>query len=151
MTSSASPLRHGARQAPAWFWAVSGLGLVWNAYGLYQFAGSFSQTADRLMASGMTAAQAELYLGLPAWLSVAFGIGVLGGLAGCGLLLARRAAALPVLMASFLGYIGLFAGDVGHGVFAGIPAQLTILLVVLLVAAALLVTAWAARRRRLIV
>ena len=47
---------------PAWFWVISGLGLVWNVYGVYQYAGSFSATTDQLVAAGMTPAQAALTL-----------------------------------------------------------------------------------------
>lgn len=134
-------------RVPSWYWAAAAVGLAWNAYGVVQFAASFAESEASLMSGGMTAAQAALYAGLPAWMTLAFGTGVGAGLAGCVLLLLRRQAALPVFAVSFAGYLALFAGDLGYGVFAAIPAQLGILTVVMAVAAMLLATAWIARRR----
>ncbi len=135
---------------PAWLTATAGLGVLWNAYGAWQFAGSFSQTPASLMAAGMTPAQAALYLSLPGWISVAFAVGVFGGLAGSAALLMRRAFALPIFAVSLAGYALLFAGDAYYGVFAGIPAQLVILSVVVVIAAALLWTTVVARGRGLL-
>ncbi len=41
-----------------WFWIVAALGLIWNAYGVYQFVGTVSATQESMMAMGMTAEQA---------------------------------------------------------------------------------------------
>jgi hypothetical protein len=128
---------------PAWLGVASALGILWNAYGVYQFAGSFTPSGQAAMTAGMTAAQAALYLSLPAWISVVFAVGVFGGLAGSVLLARKRRAARTVLAASLVGYGLLFAGDAYHGVFAAIPAQLGILAIVVLVAAALY---WASQR-----
>lgn len=131
-----------ASKAPSWLWAASVLGVLWNLYGVYQYAGTFTQAGKAAMTAGMTASQAALYLSLPEWISVVFAVGVFGGLIGSILLVLRRRAARPVLAASFVGYGLLFAGDVYHGVFAAIPSQLVILAVVVLIAAAL---SWASR------
>jgi hypothetical protein len=128
---------------PVWAWIAAGLGLLWNLYGVYQYIGSFSATAERLMAAGMTQAQADIYLQLPVWISVAFGVGVFGGLLGTVLLLMRNKLATPILLVSLVGYAVLFAGDLVHGVFANIPSQLAILAFVVAVAVALL---WLSRR-----
>ncbi len=132
---------------PFWLKAAGALGLVWNAYGVVQFIGSFAPTRDSLMRAGMSDAQAAVYLALPAWVSVVFAIGVFGGLVASVLLLLRRGAAVPVAAASLAGYVGLFAGDTYHGVFASMPSQLAILALVVLIAAGLLWTVLAARRR----
>lgn len=132
---------------PVWLLPVAILGIAWNLFGLWQYAGSFSQTPDTLMAAGMTAEQAAVYLALPAWVTFAFGIGVIGGLVGSVLLFLRRSMAVPVFAASLAGYIVLFAADWAYGVFASIPAQLGILAMVVLIAAALLGTAWMARTK----
>lgn len=137
-------------RGPIWLWGVGSLGVVWNLYGLYQFAAGFTPAGRAATTAGMTSAQAELYLSLPAWMSVVFAIGVFGGLIGSIALLLRRPAALPIFVASFVGYILLFAGDVAYGVFAAIPSQLAILAVVVLIAAALLTVAWLADRRGLL-
>ena len=132
---------------PAWLRATAGLGILWNSYGVFQFASSWTQTPDSLMAAGMTAAQAELYLGLPPWMGVVFAIGVFAGLFGSLALAARRSIAGPACTLSLAGYGCLFAGDVWFGVFNNIPAQLGILLLVVVVAVALLGATRAAAAR----
>lgn len=139
-----------ASRVPNWLWAASALGVLWNAYGLYQFVGTFTPAGQAAMTAGMTAAQAEVYLGLPAWISVVFAAGVSGGLIGSIALAARRRLAVPVLAASLVGYVLLFAGDAYHGVFAAMPSQLAILVVVVLTAAGLFGTARIAVRRGLL-
>lgn len=129
-----------------WFWGAVGLGLVWNVFGAVQFVGTLSATPESLQAQGMTAEQATVMLRYPMWMTVVFAIGVFGGVLGCGLLLLRKSAAVPVFVASLLGYIALYIGDIVHGVFAalGMP-QVAILSVVVLIAASLL---WLARHAR---
>lgn len=126
-----------ASRVPIWLWAASVLGVLWNLYGAFQYAGTFTAAGQAAMTAGMTATQAALYLSLPAWISVVFAIGVFGGLAGSILLALRRNLARPVLAGSFVAYGLLFAGDAWHGVFAAIPSQLAVLAVVVLIAAAL--------------
>jgi hypothetical protein len=129
-----------------WFWAAAGLGLAWNVFGAVQFIGSLSVTPESLQAQGMTAEQAAVMLGYPAWMTVVFAIGVFGGVLGCGLLLLRRAAAVPVFAVSLAGYIALYIGDIVHGVFAALGTpQVVVLSAVVLIAAGLL---WLARRAR---
>lgn len=137
-------------RAPAWFWAMAGFGVLWNLYGIYQFIGTLTPQGRSAMAAGMTAAQAQIYFSLPAWMTAVFAIGVFGGLFGSLAWAARRAAAVPVLAVSLVGYIALFSGDVYFGVFDAMPGQLAILAFVVLVAVALLATAWAARSRALL-
>ena len=133
-----------------WLWLAGGLGVLWNAYGLYQFVASFSQTRASLMAVSMTASQADLYLSLPGWISVAFAVGVLGGLVGSVALWMKSARAVVIFGVSMAGYIMLFLGDVYYGVFANIPAQLVILTVVVVIAAALLWASIYAKKRKLL-
>lgn len=135
---------------PLWLTAAAGFGTLWNAYGLYQFAGTFSQTSTMLMQGGLTRDQADLYLSLPGWMTLAFGLGVGLGLAGSLTLLLGRRLALPLLLLSLVAYGALFAGDLAHGVFAAIASQLAILSVVLAIAAGLAATALTARRRGLL-
>jgi hypothetical protein len=134
-------------RAPSWFWGMAGFGVLWNIYGMVQFAGSLTPAGRAAMAEGMTAAQAAVYFSLPGWMTAVFALGVFGGLIGSLALLARRRLALPVLASSLVGYAALFAGDVHFGVFDALPSQLAILAFVVVVAVALLGTAVAARRR----
>ena len=119
-------------------------GLLWSLFGAVQFARQTFADREGLIAGGMTTAQADLYAGLPLWMDAAFGIGTLGGVLGCGLLLAGRRLAVAVLGISLAAYLALYAGDIALGVFAAFGApQVTVLTIVVAVAAALL---WLARR-----
>lgn len=50
-------------------------------------------------------------------MKLAFAVGSIGGLAGSVALAARSAVAVPILLASLVGYLALYAGDYAHGVF----------------------------------
>lgn len=126
------------KTAPFWLRAAAILGLAWNLFGVYQYIGTFTAAGQAAMTAGMTPEQAQLYLGLPAWISVVFAIGVFTGLAGSLALALRRRMALPMFVVSLIAYVLLFAGDLYHGVFAAIPVQLAILAAVVLIAAGLL-------------
>jgi hypothetical protein len=136
---------------PVWFWVVAGLGLAWNSFGAVQFMGSLNATSESLQAQGMTPDQAAVMMGYPAWMTIAFAIGVFGGVLGCVLLLWRKALALPVFAVSMIAYIALYVGDIMHGVFAALGApQIIVLTVVVLIAMVLLLTARHFRRSSLL-
>jgi hypothetical protein len=127
--------------------SVGILGIAWNAFGIVQWIAAQDATIASLTADGLSAAQAQAYLALPAWIDVAFAIGVFLGLAGSVALAFARRVALPVLGVSLAAYVALFAGDAYHGLFAVMPAQLAILATVVAIATGLAVLASAASRR----
>lgn len=132
------PMTTPSKPAP-WFWIAAGLGLAWNLFGLVQFLGSLRATQSSLEASGLTPEQASVMLGYPAWMTVAFAVGVIGGVLGTVLLALRKRQATAVFAVSLLGYIVLWFGDLIHGVFAALGTpQVVILSMVVLIAAALL-------------
>jgi hypothetical protein len=134
-TVSSTP---SSTRPPIWFIMVSLGGIAWNLFGAVQFAGSVMATEESLVTSGLTAEQAAIMTGYPVWMTLAFAVGVFGGLAGSALLLLRRGAAMPVLAASLAAYVMLWMGDVVHGVFAAMGApQVAILTMVVAIAAAL--------------
>lgn len=129
---------------PKWFWICAGLGFAWNMFGVAQFLGTTLASQEGLMMSGMTEAQARLYFGLPVWMTIAFAIGVFGGLLGSALLLLRRKQSVPIFAVSLAGYVVLYVGDITEGVFAIMgSSQVIILTCVVLIAAGLF---WLARR-----
>ena len=116
-------------------WVVGFLGLIWNIYGVYQFIGSVMATEDSLITMGMTMEQAALMTSYPFWMTLAFGIGVFGGLIGSILLLLKKALAQSVFLASLTGYVILYIGDITEGVFAALGTpQIVILTSVVLIA-----------------
>lgn len=127
------------RKLPPWFWAVAGLGIAWNIFGLVQFVGAVTATSASLAAKGMTPEQIDVYLSIPFWMNFAFGVGVIGGLIGSILMAVKNKGAQPVLLASLVAYVVLYIGDIVHGVFAALGSpQVIVLTVVVAIAAALL-------------
>jgi hypothetical protein len=121
-----------------WLSAAALAGVAWNLFGAAQFAGSVTVTEAGLISQGMTPAQAAVMTGYPVWMTGAFALGVLGGLAGSVLLLMRQAAATIVLGVSLAAYIALWIGDLVYGVFAALGiGQVVILTAVVAIAAAL--------------
>lgn len=135
------PMPMPARSVPPWFWAAAGLGVLWNAYGAFQFFNAVTATRESLVAMGMTEVQAQTMSGYPLRMTTAFAIGTLGGLMGSVLLLLRRRSAVPVFIASLVGYVVLYIGDITEGIFAAMgPSQVVILSLVVAIASGLLWT-----------
>ena len=124
--------------SPVWIRAAALASVGWNVFGILQFAGSIGADEVSLMASGLTPEQASVLAGHPAWMTLAFAVGVFGGLAGSILLSSRSRLAKPVLAASLAAYVALWIGDAIHGVFAALGAsQVAILSLVVAIAAGL--------------
>lgn len=121
--------------------ASAAFGVLWNAYGVYQFLGTLMKSPANLMSDGMTAEQAAAYLALPLWMTAAFAVGVFGGLLGSVLLFIRRRVAVPILVTSAIGYVILFSGNLAYGIFDALPTQFAIIVFVVAVAFALLAIA----------
>jgi hypothetical protein len=123
-------------RAPYWFTAAALGGIAWDIFGAIQFVGAVAATEASLIASGLTADQAAVMTGYPAWMTAAFAVGVFGGLAGSILLLLHRSAAAMVLLVSLLAYVALWVGDAVHGVFAAMGAQPVIIMTLVVAIAA---------------
>ena len=107
-------------RAPAHLWIVGILGLIWNAYGCYDYFMTVTGNAAYLAA--FPADQIAYYHSLPAWLTAAWALGVWGGLAGSMLLLARSRHAVLAFGLSVLGIVVTF----GYQMFATqMPASMT--------------------------
>ncbi|MEZ4413698.1 MAG: hypothetical protein R2910_11990 [Gemmatimonadales bacterium] len=88
------------------FWVVSVGGLLWSAIGAFDYV--MSQTRNANYMANFTPTQLEFFYSLPAWVVACWAIGVWGGVVGCLLLLLRKGAAVPVLLASLIGAILTF-------------------------------------------
>jgi hypothetical protein len=127
------------------------LGLAWNIFGTYQFIGSVNSTSESLMAMGMPEAQAQVMTNYPLWMTIAFAIGVFGGLIGSILLLLKKAISEKIFLASLLGYIVLYIGDITEGVFEAIgKSQVIILTTVVAIAFGLWFFAKSYRKKELL-
>ena len=86
---------------PAWFWAISVFGLLWNLAGV----AAFINDIFFLDPSTLSELQQEFYSSRPGWAMVAYGVAVFGGAFGCLALLLRRAWALPMLLVCLVGIV----------------------------------------------
>lgn len=150
MTMTNTEAMTPSRRLPLWLWVAAAFGVAWNIFGLVQLTDFVLQTRESLMMKGMSPAAAALYYGLPVWMKLAFALGSFGGVAGSVAMMLRCRAAVPVLGASLVGYIALYAGDYIYGVFEAIPGQRIILSTVVAIAVGLLGVSLLARRQRLL-
>ncbi|MEL7496519.1 MAG: hypothetical protein AAFN77_02850 [Planctomycetota bacterium] len=86
---------------PVWFWVVAAVALVWNLMGVYMFIEQMNMSEAAYGA--MEPEVAELYKQVPMWANIAFGVAVIAGTLGSGLLLARSKFATAVLVISVIG------------------------------------------------
>lgn len=99
----------GAAKAPWHYWVVGVLGLLWNAFGGYDYVMSMTQGDSYLQSSGMNAAQIAALHAMPAWAVGAWALGVWASVAGSILLLARSRFAVHAFAASLAGVIASLA------------------------------------------
>ena len=91
-------------QAVPWtLWTVGVLALLWNGFGTLLWSGT-SFMPDAFLAD-LPAAHRSYVEGLPAWSTLTWGLGVIGGLAGAILLLLRNRLAVPAFALSLVGAI----------------------------------------------
>lgn len=88
---------------PGWFWAISGVALIWNLLGVMAYWAHVNMTPEDIAA--LEAAERALYDSAPAWATAAFAFAVFGGALGSVLLLIRKSWALPVFVISLLGVL----------------------------------------------
>jgi hypothetical protein len=91
----------GASKAPWHLWVIGIIGVAWNAIGAVDY--SMTQTENEAYLKAVPPEQLAFITGVPAWVVAAWAIGVWGGVAGMLLLLLRKRAAVPVLLASLVG------------------------------------------------
>lgn len=140
-------------RAPAWFWIVSALALLWNAFGALDYL--MTRTRNMEWLSQMPGVKAEDILayidGYPIWAQAGWGLGVWGGLLGAVLLFARSRFAFHAFAASLLGMALSFGyqylGDSKMPAGMGEGAQQYMPLFIVLVGIALLMFARAMRAR----
>ena len=93
-------------KAPWHLWAIGIVGLLWNVIGAVDY--TMTQTANEVYLKAVPAAHLEFVNGVPAWAVAAWAVGVWGGVVGMLLLLFRKRAAVPVLLASLAGATLIF-------------------------------------------
>jgi len=138
-------------KTPTWVGIVGIIGLAWNVLVLVQVVGSVGRTAADFVRQGSSAAAADALASVPLWAELGFAAGAILGIAGCLLIARRDRRAIPVLVASTLGYALLVAGNVAGGVFALTGGwHLAVNLILVVIAVDLVVVAILGVRRNIL-
>lgn len=90
-------------QVPWHLWAVGLLGLLWNAFGAYDYVMSKLSPQSYFHEMGLSDASVAYMMSFPAWLTGFWALGVWGSVAGSVLLLFRSRHALAAFALSLLG------------------------------------------------
>lgn len=106
MNSNAANLHIPAQTRAPWhLWTVGVVGLLWNAFGGFDYFMSKTRGDEYLQAAGMNAEQIAYLHAMPAWMTAVWAIGVWGALLGSVLLLMRSRYAVPVFIASLAAFV----------------------------------------------
>jgi hypothetical protein len=95
----------GPSRTPWHLWAVGLVGLLWNAYGGFDYFMSKTRGDAYLQSVGMTPEQIAHLNAMPSWMTVVWAVGVWGALLGAVLLLLRSRYAVPAFVASLVAYV----------------------------------------------
>jgi hypothetical protein len=144
-------------RAPAYYWLVAIVAVLWNAVGAYDYLMTRFRNAAYLE-SMMPGVKAEEMLAwvdsFPLWAQIGWGLGVWGGVVGALLLLLRSRFAVHAFMASIIGVALTF----GYQAFlappppgAGGGASSIMPVIITLLAAAFLAFAVAMRKKGVLV
>jgi len=95
------PQAGNSGKAPWHLWAIGIIGLLWSAIGAFDYA--MTEMKNEAYMKAFTPAQLEYFYSLPAWVVACWAVGVWGGVVGCLLIVLRKRAAAPVLLASLVG------------------------------------------------
>jgi len=91
--------------APWHLWAVGILGVLWNAYGCYDYTMTQLGGEEYLRSYGMTEHQIAYFNSMPTWMSGVWAIGVWGAMAGSVLLVLRSKFAVHAFAASLAAFV----------------------------------------------
>jgi hypothetical protein len=95
-----------AAKVPLSFWIVSGLGLLWNAFGGYDYLMTKMRNMEYLASAAGSEANAQAMLamieGMPIWAHFLWGLGVWSSVAGSLLMLARSRHAVTAFLVSLV-------------------------------------------------
>jgi len=91
-------------KTPWWFWAISGVMLLWNLMGVWAYSQDVQMShEDMVEIHGQALADAAS--AQPIWVTVVYALAVFGGALGCLLLLLRKKIAVWPLIMSLVAVI----------------------------------------------
>ncbi|XQW86107.1 hypothetical protein ACOYR1_05050 [Thalassotalea piscium] len=86
--------------APKWFKSIAIIAVLWNVMGVLAFITHITMTTEAIAA--LPVEQQALYVDIPLWVTLAFGIAVFTGLLGSIGLLLKKPISLPILQLSLI-------------------------------------------------
>lgn len=90
-------------KTPWYLWVVGAVAIAWNGFGTFLWGGT-SFMPDTFLV-GLPPAHRDYVALLPAWSSLTWGLGVVGGAIGAILLLLRHRLAVPAFALSLIGAV----------------------------------------------
>lgn len=146
MTDTTAPVV--ADKTPVHLWIVGVVALLWNGFGAYDYLMTNTQGEAYMAGMGMTDAQIAYFNAMPAWMTVAWALGVWGAVLGSILLLLRMKWAFHAFVISLLGLLGSWVHTfTSNGMEVMGAAGMVFSLVITVIAAFLLWYAWAMSKR----
>ena len=100
-----------AAKAPISFWIISVVGMLWNAFGGYDYTMTRTRNVDYLSQMGDAQEILAWVDAFPMWAQVAYGLGVWGSVAGSLLMLARSRHAVTAFVVSLVSAVLSFASQ----------------------------------------
>ena len=111
-----------ARQKPPLsFWVVSILGLIWNAFGGFDYWMTRTRNVDYLAQAGDPQVVLAWIDSFPLWAQICWGLGVWGSIAGSVLLLLRSRHAVSAFLVSLVAALLSFSYQL---LISDVPASL---------------------------
>ena len=97
-----------SRTPPAWYWAIAGLALLFEAFGCFAYLTDVTRSPEVL--ASLPIDERSRLEATPMWLTAAYGVAVWIGLLGAVLLLMRRRHAEILLLISLMAFVVQFGG-----------------------------------------
>jgi len=99
----------GAGKAPASYWVVTVLGLLWNCFGAYDYVMTRTRNPDYLQQLGPNSTDMLAWIdAMPLWAQLGWGLGVWGSFVGSVLMVRRSRHAVSAFLISFVGALASF-------------------------------------------
>lgn len=119
---------------PTSFWVIGIVFLLWNLLGLFGYYTQVTMTPE-VMAANFTEAQQAWMQSEPTWATSAYATAVTAGVIGAGLLLMRKALAMPLFVLSFIAVLvqdfNAFILSDWHGVWGNSALYLPSIVIVM--------------------
>lgn len=109
-----------AGKVPTSYWVVTGLGLLWNAFGAYDYIMTRMRDAEYLKGMGDPQAVLAWIDSYPLYAQIGWGLGVWGSVVGSVLMVLRSRHAASAFVVSLVGAIVSFGYQFTHTVPAAL-------------------------------